>query len=87
MTLSPRRFASGFAALLATAALLRAHPGHDDGHELTWDLGHLAAHPLATAGCLAVLAAGAWVGVQLLRRGAEPARVQSLRTSHPSRGK
>lgn len=87
MSLSPRRFLLGFSALLASAALLRAHPGHDDGHELTWDLGHLAAHPLATAGCVALLAAGAWVGIQLLRRDAQPVRVQSLRASQPSRGK
>jgi hypothetical protein len=34
-----------------------------------------------------VLAAGAWVGVLLLRSRAEPVRVQSLRVSQPSRGK
>ena len=36
---TPRRFFT--ALLLATPALLSAHPGHDDGHELTWDFhGH-----------------------------------------------
>lgn len=41
-------------------ALASAHPGHE-GHELTWDYQHLVAHPLATLGCFAVLAAGAGV--------------------------
>ena len=47
------------AVLVALAPLARAHPGHD-GHELTWDFGHLAAHPIATVFCVAVLLAGTW---------------------------
>lgn len=41
-------------------ALASAHPGHE-GDALTWDYQHLVAHPLATLGCFAVLAAGAGV--------------------------
>ena len=59
-------FAFTFSAL-ATEAF--AHPGHD-GHELTWDLGHLVTHPLATLGCAVVLLVGAWAVAQLLESGA-----------------
>jgi len=87
MPLSPRRFLIGFVALLASSPLLQAHPGHDGGHELTWDLGHLATHPLATASCLAVLAAGVWFAVQSFRRRTRPVCLQSLRRQLPSRGR
>jgi hypothetical protein len=46
---------------LFSAALVQAHPGHDDGHDLTWDFSHLAHHPFATA--LWVVAVGALVYV------------------------
>ena len=49
----------GFAVV--AAPLAQAHPGHDDGHELTWDFGHLAAHPGATLMCLGLVALAAWV--------------------------
>jgi hypothetical protein len=52
--------------LLPSLAL--AHPGHDDGHELTWDFSHLAAHPAATLLCLAVMMTGAWAVWLLVRR-------------------
>lgn len=81
-------FARGSRLVLMTMAsttLLQAHPGHD-GHELTWDLSHLAAFPLATMGCLAAGAAMVGVGWLMLRRSAT-ARIQSLRGSQPSRGK
>jgi len=63
-------FLRGFAlaiSFLASRSLVQAHPGHDD-HELTWDFGHLAAHPVATIGCFAVavgIALGGWL---LMRR-------------------
>ena len=47
------------AVTLALAPLARAHPGHD-GHELTWDFGHLAAHPGATLVCFVVIALAGW---------------------------
>lgn len=53
------------AVFFASAVLAHAHPGHD-GDELTWDFGHLAAHPLATAGCALVLVAGAWGAAKLV---------------------
>jgi urease accessory protein len=58
------------AASLPLTAL--AHPGHDDGHELTWDFGHLVAHPLATCGCLAVLVVASAVLWQLVIRAGTP---------------
>lgn len=54
------------ATLSLGAPLALAHPGHD-GHELTWDFDHLAAHPLATVGCLLTVSALAWVGWRFLR--------------------
>jgi hypothetical protein len=74
------------ALLLVSAGTVWAHPGHDDGHELTWELGHLAAHPLATAACLVMVGAAGWAGVQLFRRATAP-QPQSLRGSQVSRGK
>jgi hypothetical protein len=73
------------AAFVVTAALARAHPGHD-GHDLTWDFSHLAQHPFATIGCAAVVGAGVCVIMQLMRRPSMP-RGQSFRGSHPNRGK
>lgn len=62
-----------------------AHPGHE-GHELTWDLSHLAQHPWAVVGALALVGVGVFLGRQVLRaRGA--VRDQSLRASQASRGK
>jgi hydrogenase/urease accessory protein HupE len=73
-------------AFPATFAPLFAHPGHDDGHELTWELSHLAEHPLATVLCLAVTAAA---GALVWRSLRPPGRSvdQSLRGSQVSRGK
>lgn len=80
------RIASISVLILASIVPLAAHPGHDDGHELTWDLGHLTAHPIATAAWLAVFAAAGWATFVLLRR-APALRAQSLRGSQSSRGK
>lgn len=52
---------------LGSLDLLQAHPGHDDGHELTWDFSHLAAHPVATTLCFTVATAAVWVGIALVR--------------------
>lgn len=63
-------FARGFALAFVWVALsswAHAHPGHDD-HELTWDFGHLAAHPLATLAGFGVLLTVGIVGWYLLRR-------------------
>jgi hydrogenase/urease accessory protein HupE len=74
------------AAVLASVAPLRAHPGHDGDHGLTWELRHLAEHPAATLGWLAALGAAAWAVRVTMQRRAQ-VRAQSLRTSQPSRGK
>jgi hypothetical protein len=62
------RFAPRFLTVLAAAlpAIARAHPGHD-GHELTWDFGHLAAHPLATLVWLALAGGVVWLAARALR--------------------
>jgi hydrogenase/urease accessory protein HupE len=73
-------------AVLASVAPLRAHPGHDGDHGLTWELRHLAEHPLATLGWCAIAAAAVGAGAWLVRRRTQE-RAQSLRTSAPSRGK
>jgi hypothetical protein len=82
---SARRLALLATIFSALASLARAHPGHDGGHELTWDLSHLAAHPAATALWALVLAAAAWGGARLAVALAE--RVQSFRKSAASPGK
>jgi hypothetical protein len=65
---------------------LAAHPGHDGEHDVTWDFGHLAAHPLATVVCFAVIVAAVGLVILAVRwRNGAPA--QSFRGSQPSRGK
>jgi hydrogenase/urease accessory protein HupE len=51
--------------LAVLPAVAHAHPGHD-GHELTWDLSHLAAHPFATLGWLALFGFGLWRAAKLV---------------------
>lgn len=80
-----RRIPSLLVPFAASAAVARAHPGHE-GHELTWDFQHLVQHPLATGFCLAVVAGMSWVVWKLLRR-ASAAADHSLRESQASRGK
>jgi hypothetical protein len=53
------------AAFFATAALLRAHPGHD-GHDFSWDFHHLANYPDATILCLGAAGAVGWVGWKVM---------------------
>jgi hypothetical protein len=74
------------AVALSSINLAQAHPGHDDGHELTWELGHLVEHPFATLLCVAVVAAATFVVWRTVRR-ANTAADQSLRGSQASRGK
>jgi hypothetical protein len=62
------RFLLVAAGWFLSGALALAHPGHDDGHELTWDFDHLAAHPVATLLCFAVLALAAGAFWQAMRR-------------------
>jgi hypothetical protein len=78
-----RRLLTG--CCLTVATLAHAHPGHD-GHELTWEMRHLAQHPFATIGCAAIVGAAVAVAIELVRRRTET-RVQSLRGSQPTRGK
>jgi hydrogenase/urease accessory protein HupE len=63
-----RRLVQIASLALLFPVLAQAHPGHE-GHELTWDFNHLAAHPLATIMCFSVLAAGAWCAWRIARWG------------------
>lgn len=79
MKLSPRRALVPVAAFVAAASVAQAHPGHD-GHDFTWDFGHLAAYPDATILCIGVLGAVAWVVWKIVSARAEepkPVRVRS----------
>jgi len=58
------------------ASVLHAHPGHDDGHELTWDLGHLIAHPGATLLCFGSLAACGYIAYRLACWARQPEQKQ-----------
>ena len=85
MNFLARRFVPAVAVFLTFTALAQAHPGHDGGHEVTWELGHLIEHPLATLACFSVMAAGAVLAWLVVRR--ESARqLQSLRASQRKRG-
>ncbi len=53
---------------LASGSVALAHPGHDDGHELIWDLNHLSSHPVATVLWVAVAILAAGVIWQAVRR-------------------
>ncbi|MEO7412745.1 MAG: hypothetical protein ABIZ81_05250 [Opitutaceae bacterium] len=71
---SALRFTIRVVSVLAVLpAAVQAHPGHD-GHELTWDLGHLAAFPLATVGCFLAIAGLGWTAGRVLRSRTPAAR-------------
>ena len=72
---------SAVLAFAFSAAVARAHPGHDghEGGDFTWDFSHLASHPLATAACVLMVGAALWAAVGFLR--SRRASVQSLRKS------
>ena len=74
------------ALFLASLTPLLAHPGHDDGHEVIWELGHLAAHPFTTAAWMLTLVAVGLATRHVLRRAAA-ARTHSFRGSQVRRGK
>jgi hydrogenase/urease accessory protein HupE len=80
-----RRSLALFSGLVVSVSVLSAHPGHDDGHELTWDFQHLTTHPRATVLCVAVVAAAIWAGWSIVQ--SRRTQAQSLRGSQPSRGK
>jgi len=67
MKLPSARFAA--IAFAFSAAVARAHPGHDghEGGDFTWDFSHLASHPLATAASALIVGAALWAGLNHLR--------------------
>jgi hydrogenase/urease accessory protein HupE len=71
----PAFVAAAFAAPLSAFA----HPGHDGDHDFTWTFSHLVAHPLATLGCLALIAIGACVAWRIARWSEHPATVRRPR--------
>ena len=70
MTTTFRRALTPTALFLATAVLARAHPGHD-GHDFTWDFGHLTAYPDATILCFGLLGLVVWGTWKMVRASAE----------------
>lgn len=83
-----RRLFSATVVFASFASIAQAHPGHDDGHELTWELRHLLAHSGATLSWMILLGVALAVGVWFVRRSGRSGRqwFQSLRGSQPSRG-
>lgn len=65
-----RHAVAPFAMFLSTAVLARAHPGHD-GHDFTWDFGHLAAYPDATILCFGLVGGAVWGTWKIVRASAE----------------
>ena len=65
-----RRAVAPIAVFLSTAVLAQAHPGHD-GHDFTWDFGHLAAYPDATILCVGVVGVVIWGTWKIFRASAE----------------
>ncbi len=74
-------------AFLSTALLVQAHPGHDDGHELTWDFQHLGQSPWATLAWAVGFGLGLWGLSQLMRVVAERIVRSQLRTVRVSRNR
>ena len=76
-----RRSLPFFAVYSAAAALAQAHPGHEghDGGSFTWDFNHLATHPFATVGFVALLGLVVWAGWTHFR--SQGIAAQSLRKS------
>jgi urease accessory protein len=68
MTTFPRRIFSAAALVFAVASPALAHPGHDGGHELTWDLSLPAAHPFVALTGLLVAAVVVWVAWRKVSR-------------------
>lgn len=55
------RFLKIIAALALLPAVASAHPGHDGGHDLTWDFGGGFVHPIfGLDHLLAMIAVGVW---------------------------
>ncbi len=66
------------AAFFATAAVLRAHPGHD-GHDFSWDFRHLADYPDATILCLGAAGAVVCVGWKVMSARADSPQAAPVR--------
>jgi hypothetical protein len=86
MNLLSRRSLVLLPVYAAAAAIAQAHPGHEghEGGDITWDFGHLAAHPFATLAVAALVAGAAWVIWSQLRS-RRSLSTQSLRKSTDSR--
>jgi urease accessory protein len=65
--LNPTRFYCLIALLAAVPAIASAHPGHDGGHDLTWDFGSGLGHVhYGQAVLVGLLLVGAGVGIAKL---------------------
>ncbi|EIP97466.1 hydrogenase/urease accessory protein [Opitutaceae bacterium TAV1] len=64
ITRFPLRSVFLLVGLVVLPALAQAHPGHDGGHELTWDFGGGFAHPFTGWDhLLAMTAVGLWAAI------------------------
>jgi len=84
MKLNLRRALAPIAVFLSTAVLAQAHPGHD-GHDFTWDFGHLAANPDATILCFGVLGVVIWGTWKMVRASAEAPKGAVVRVDNSRR--
>ncbi len=84
MKLPCRRALAPAAAFLAFATLAQAHPGHE-GHDFTWDFGHLSAYPDATILCLGVVGVLAWGVWKVARAATEVPKVSRVRADDSRR--
>jgi urease accessory protein len=65
--LSTSRFSRLIALLAVLPAIASAHPGHDGGHDLTWDFGNGLGHVhYGQALLVGLLLVGAGVGIAKL---------------------
>ncbi len=71
---SPRFLSLAFVSL-ALPVLAHAHPGHDGGHVVVGDFGHLANNPHATIACLSLFVAAGW-GVRYLLKSRQSAKTE-----------
>ena len=84
MKLFTRRTAFLSVALLASASLAQAHPGHD-GHDFSWDFRHLADYPDATILCFGVIGAIGWFVWKVISAKAETPKTSAVRVDDSRR--
>lgn len=75
------RVSAFLAVLVGLTSLAQAHPGHDGGHDLTWDYADVAEHMLTSPYHLAVMGAVLALAFVLARRMAKGAKMAESRST------